>query len=96
VLPTGLRAVVSLRLMQGLSTRETAACLRLSETNVKVSLHRARQMLAAELGARWGSAAEGELRGEYAFEAERCDRVVEGVFRRISDGHQMFLNGPRG
>ncbi|HZW10500.1 MAG TPA: RNA polymerase sigma factor [Phycisphaerales bacterium] len=78
-LPDGLRAVVMLRLVQGLSTRETAECLRLSESNVKVSLHRARRMLAESIERR----AVSELREQFAFAGERCDRVVAGVFSRL-------------
>jgi RNA polymerase sigma-70 factor, ECF subfamily len=78
-LPVTLRAVVVLRLVQGLSTRETAACLRMSEANVKVSLHRGRRMLLEAVQRR----VLPELRGQYEFGAERCDRVVEEVFRRV-------------
>lgn len=78
-LPTVQRAVVVLRLAEGLSTRETAECLRLSEANVKVLLRRGRQTLQEQLL----DHRLGDLRGEYAFGHERCDRVVEAVFRRI-------------
>jgi RNA polymerase sigma-70 factor, ECF subfamily len=78
-LPAGVRTVVVLRLVQGLSTRETAECTRLSEANVKVMLHRGKHLLAERLGD-----AAGDLRERYAFGAERCDRVVEAVFRRLS------------
>ena len=44
-LPDLLREVVLLRIIQGLSTAETAAALKLSEGTVKVRLHRARQQL---------------------------------------------------
>lgn len=44
-LPTAPRTVLALRLVQGLSTHETAMCLRLSEANVKVMLHRGKKML---------------------------------------------------
>ncbi|MFM9995763.1 MAG: sigma-70 family RNA polymerase sigma factor [Phycisphaerales bacterium] len=78
-LPMVLRAVVMLRLVEGLGTRETAACLRLTETNVKVSLHRARQMLQGLVGD-WS---EADARGRFAFDGERCDRIVAEVFRRL-------------
>lgn len=77
-LPEGVRTVVVLRLVQGLSTRETAECLRLSESNVKVMLHRGKRLLASTLD----RSAAG-LREEYTFGAERCDRVVAAVFSRI-------------
>jgi RNA polymerase sigma-70 factor (ECF subfamily) len=48
-LPAEFRAVVFLREMEGLSTRETAQVLRVSEDNVKARLHRARLVLQKEL-----------------------------------------------
>ncbi len=48
-LPGPYRAVVFLREMEGLSTREAAAVLEISEDNVKARLHRARVALQAEL-----------------------------------------------
>ena len=48
-LPSGSRAVVFLREMEGLSTRETAHALGLSEDTVKARLHRARIFLQREL-----------------------------------------------
>jgi RNA polymerase sigma-70 factor (ECF subfamily) len=78
-LPTGLRAIVMLRLVEGLSTRETSQCLRLSESNVKVSLHRARQLLINAME----RDALAEFRTQFAFDGERCDRIVAGVFERL-------------
>jgi RNA polymerase sigma-70 factor (ECF subfamily) len=48
-LPEGSRAVFVLRDIEGLSTAETAAVLELTETNVKVRLHRARMALRESL-----------------------------------------------
>lgn len=48
-LPAAFRAVVFLRDMEGLSTRETARTLSISEDNVKARLHRARLVLRREL-----------------------------------------------
>lgn len=48
-LPPQFRAVVFLRDMEGLSTRETATTLSISEDNVKARLHRARLFLRREL-----------------------------------------------
>jgi RNA polymerase sigma-70 factor (ECF subfamily) len=50
-LPPNLRAVLFLREMEGLSTRETSQALGLTEDNVKARLHRARLFLQRELGA---------------------------------------------
>lgn len=78
-LPAGLRAVVMLRLVEGISTRETAACLRMTEANVKVSLHRARKMLAESVQRRMVP----EFRQQFTFDGERCDRIVARVFGRL-------------
>jgi RNA polymerase sigma-70 factor (ECF subfamily) len=50
-LPETLRSVFILRDIEGLSTAETAAVLDLTETNVKVRLHRARLALRERLSA---------------------------------------------
>ena len=49
-LPGSYRAIVFLREMEGLSTREVAKVMGISEDNVKARLHRARIQLQAELG----------------------------------------------
>ena len=49
-LPGPYRAIVFLREMEGLSTREVAQVLGISEDNVKTRLHRARVQLQADLG----------------------------------------------
>ena len=76
-LPQTHRAVYLLREVQQLSTAETAQCLGLSRANVKVSLHRAREGLKAEL---MRSAAGLEL---FSYPARFCDpmtaRVMEAV-----------------
>jgi RNA polymerase sigma-70 factor (ECF subfamily) len=48
-LPAGYRSVVFLRDMEGLSTREVARIMGISEDNVKTRLHRARLRLQAAL-----------------------------------------------
>jgi RNA polymerase sigma-70 factor (ECF subfamily) len=48
-LPRPSRAVVFLREMEGLSTREVAKVMGMSEDNVKTRLHRARLQLQAAL-----------------------------------------------
>ena len=48
-LPAPSRAIVFLREMEGLSTREVATVMEISEDNVKTRLHRARVLLQAEL-----------------------------------------------
>lgn len=48
-LPPAYRAIVVMREIEGLSTREVATITRLSEANVKTRLHRARVMLRERL-----------------------------------------------
>jgi RNA polymerase sigma-70 factor (ECF subfamily) len=48
-LPPGHRAIVFLREMEGLSTREVAQVLKISEPTVKMRLHRARLFLRKQL-----------------------------------------------
>jgi len=49
-LPPSYRAVVVLREIEGLSTKEVASIARISEANVKTRLHRARGILREQLG----------------------------------------------
>jgi hypothetical protein len=69
-----------LRDVEELSTSETAAALDLTEQNVKVRLHRGRAMLRGWLFARVGTNA----RNAFPFMGVRCDRVVYGVFARLT------------
>jgi RNA polymerase sigma-70 factor, ECF subfamily len=79
-LPADLRVVFTLRLIERLSTRETAECLELTRANVKVKLHRARLQLRTWIDQRIGK----ETRQLYAFDGERCDRIVRRVNARIA------------
>jgi RNA polymerase sigma-70 factor, ECF subfamily len=58
-LPPAFRMIVFLREMEGLSTREAAAALGVSEDTVKARLHRARLFLQRELAATDGRPASG-------------------------------------
>lgn len=49
-LPVAYRTVVFLREIEGLSTKEAAKVMGISEHNVKARLHRARMQLQAALG----------------------------------------------
>ncbi len=79
-LPTGYRAVVVLRDVEGLSTDETAECLGLREDAVKTRLHRARALLREELYERAGVTSSQA----FAFHLRRCDRLVAAVFERLA------------
>ena len=61
-LPPAFRAVVFLREMEGLSTRETSSVLGISEDTVKARLHRARLVLQRELQSGGTRAADGVAR----------------------------------
>jgi RNA polymerase sigma-70 factor, ECF subfamily len=78
-LPLGYRVVFVLREVEGLSTAEVAASLGISEMAVKTRLHRARAALREELFSFVGAAAAPP----FAFDGERCDRIVAGVLARI-------------
>ena len=78
-LPAELRVVVVMRLVEGLDTEETARALDLTPANVKVRLHRARALLRETIEERL----EGEAHTLYRFDGERCDRIVEHVFKRL-------------
>lgn len=83
-LPADLRTVFTMRMVERLDTNETADCLELTPANVKVRLHRARGLLRERIDARLGK----EVRRLYQFDGERCDRLVEGVLRRLSSRSQ--------
>ena len=83
-LSTMHRSVLMLRLVEGLSTRETAECLRISENNVKVLLHRAKAQFV-------GTLEEHSIAGlceRFSFAGHRCDRIVRETLQRIgTSGH---------
>jgi RNA polymerase sigma-70 factor, ECF subfamily len=77
-LPDGYRSVFMLREVDGLSTAETAQCLRVSEATVKTRLHRAKGLLQRKLHAVMPAEA-------FSFDGARCDRLVAGVMSRLAD-----------
>ena len=79
-LPDELRTVFTLRVVEELDTDETAACLEVSESNVKVRLHRARLLLRERIDEQIGAG----VRQVYQFDGERCDRIVKAVLQRLS------------
>lgn len=78
-LPGPMRAVFTLRHVEGLGTQETAECLGITAANVKVRLLRARREMRRTLEQSLGAQAV-EI---YAFDGERCDRIVHNVMARI-------------
>lgn len=78
-LPPKYRSVYIMREVEQMDTRETADCLDLTRSNVKVRLHRAKQMVKDKLE---NSVADTEI---FNFMGERCDRLVFNVMRLIQD-----------
>lgn len=81
-LPDLYRNVYMLRDVEQMSIEEVCGILDLTESAVKVRLHRARRALRKMIVARTGE----QALCAFAFEAPRCDRVVASVFVRISGG----------
>lgn len=77
-LPQALRSVFVLRELEGMSTRETAEVLGVSEDAVKTRLHRAKEALAEKMGL-WRS----DATTAFPFPATRCNRVVAAVMERL-------------
>ena len=77
-IPLEYRMVFSLRELNGMSTAETAEALDISETNVKVRLNRAKQMLREKV--------EKMYTPEDIFEFNLiyCDKIVNGVMKAIN------------
>jgi len=77
-LPEKYKIVFVMREMEEMSTNETMTVLNLSESNVKVRLNRAKEMLRGNLSSYYKS---NQL---YEFNLLRCDSVVNFVMRRIN------------
>jgi RNA polymerase sigma-70 factor, ECF subfamily len=80
-LPYDYRQVFMLRTIEALDTSETAEVLGLNEDAVRQRLHRAREMLQADIQRQVGSA----VRHAFGFLGRRCDRVVAAVLRRLRE-----------
>lgn len=76
-LPEKYRTVYMLREVEKMSVSETGECLEITESNVKVRLNRAKEMLRESLTALYS---EGEL---FSFHLTRCNRIVENVLARV-------------
>lgn len=90
-LPAHYRSVVVMRLVEGLSTAETARLLDVSEEVVRIRLHRGRDRLRRVLTARL----EGELPTAFAFLGQRCSRMTVAVLGRIESLHRPGLDEGR-
>ncbi|MFL5743217.1 MAG: sigma-70 family RNA polymerase sigma factor [Niastella sp.] len=77
-LPQEYRTTFALRELAGLSVAETAGAMNTSGTNVKVRLTRAKAMLRKAIEKTYST------EDIYEFNLVCCDRIVNGVMKRIS------------
>jgi RNA polymerase sigma-70 factor (ECF subfamily) len=76
-LPEKYRLVFVMREIEDMSTNETMEALNIGESNVKIRLNRAKEMLRNELSVHFKS------KQLFEFHLTRCDRVVNFVMRNI-------------
>lgn len=77
-LPPKYRSVYLMREVEHMDTKETADCLDLTESNVKVRLHRAKKMLQEEIER---TVSDTDI---FNFLGTQCDRLVFNVMRKIN------------
>ncbi|MDX5419228.1 MAG: RNA polymerase sigma factor [Hymenobacteraceae bacterium] len=75
--PEKYRIVYTLRELEGMDVEEVTQCLGLSESNVKIRLHRAKSMLKEILYKLSNS------KDVFEFGFKRCDAIVERVMHRL-------------
>lgn len=80
-LPDAFRTVFVLRAIEEMSVTETAVCLSIPEATVRTRYFRAKSLLREAL-AREIDCCIGEA---FSFAGDRCDRIVAGVLRRLSN-----------
>ena len=83
-LPEDYKMVFTLRELNGMSIKETAEALDISESNVKIRLKRAKGMLRAEIQKMYSPE---EI---FEFNLVYCNRIVDNVFRRLGSGRSSF------
>lgn len=76
-LPEKYRVVFVMREVQGMSTNETMEALELGESNVKIRLNRAKEMLRTQLSSYW------KPQQLYEFNLVRCNVIVNFVMNKI-------------
>lgn len=86
-LPDAFRVAFVMREVEQLSVREAAALLDVEPATVKTRVHRAKKLLQLALQKEIGTV----TRETYPFAGQRCDRIVDRVFRRIAS-----LSGQQG
>lgn len=77
-LPPKYRSVYMMREIENMDTSETAKCLNISESNVKVRLHRGKRMIQDFINKEF---TQTEI---FDFLGERCDLIVYKVMKRIN------------
>lgn len=77
-LPEGYREVYMLREVEGMGVGDVAHCLGLTESNVKVRLHRAKAMLKDAI---WAHHARSPV---FEFGSAHCDFLVAAVMARLN------------
>jgi RNA polymerase sigma-70 factor (ECF subfamily) len=82
-LPEGFRTVLVIRVVEGMSTEETATLLDLQPETVKTRLHRARQLIRNRLDAQIGPL----LMEAFPFAGRRCERLTNFVLKRLDFIH---------
>jgi RNA polymerase sigma-70 factor, ECF subfamily len=86
-LPEVFRTVFVLRVVEGISGIETAACLGVHETTVRTRMYRAQRRLAPDV-ARRVRVAPGFLE----LTPERLDRIVRRVLGRVPQGSMLTIS----
>jgi RNA polymerase sigma-70 factor (ECF subfamily) len=81
-LPDLYRAVFVMRAVEEMSVEETAAALDLPPATVRTRFFRARALLRSSLE----HEVDNALLEVFAFDGERCDRIVAGVMNKWSPG----------
>lgn len=76
-LPEKYSSVFVMREVEGMSIAETSEALEITETNVKVRLNRAKEMLRETITDSYHDV------NIFRFHLVRCDRIVRGVLRRL-------------
>jgi RNA polymerase sigma factor (sigma-70 family) len=78
-IPADYRMVFSLRELSGMNTAETAEALEISESNVKVRLNRAKEMLRTRIEKMYSP------EDIFEFNLVYCDSMVERVMQKIHE-----------
>lgn len=85
-IPEDYRMVFTLRELNGMSTRETAEALEISQSNVKIRLKRGKSMLRTEIQKMYSPE---EI---FEFNLIYCNRVVQNVFQKLELRKNSFEN----